>query len=83
MIRESSIRLAGEETIDSLRFEPALFKGGMLHFLEAGIELGFEFFPFRAMGVLGAPGKAVEFVDVKKLENELQAAWSGQLSGRN
>ena len=51
----------------------------MLHFLEAGIEPGFEFFPFRAMRVFSTPGKAVEFVDIKLFEYSLKRHRSDNL----
>src|SRR5664280_652248 len=44
----------------------------MLHFLETGIEPGFEFFPFRSVCVFSPPGKTVEFVEIELLENDLK-----------
>ena len=74
-----AIRLAGEKTVDSLRLEPAGLQGFALHFVEAGIELFFQLFPFFTVGVLGTPRETIEFVDVEILEDALQRHLFDQL----
>ena len=68
-----AIGLAGEDTVDGLRLEPAILQCFLAScFSKAGIELGFEFFPFGAMRILGAPRKAVKLIEAEMLEYDLQ-----------
>ena len=42
------------------------------HSVEPGIELCFELVPFRTVGILGAPGEAIEFIDVEMCEDNFE-----------
>jgi len=67
-----AFRLAGEESIDSLRGEPFFMDCFALHPVEACIELGLELIPLFAMCILGTPRQAIEFIEVEMGEHNFE-----------
>src|SRR5688572_17137174 len=67
-----TIRLAGEEAVYTLWFQPFIAQGFLGHLLQTRIEFRFEFFPVFAVRVLRAPGQAVKLVEAQMFEDDFQ-----------